>query len=141
MKVLQFLQYFVVLSVPFTNFRCKCAIYKFLRCYMLWVCENIFTVPLSTTDPCSITATRSHIRWMTFISCVINKIVIPISSLIFNNRSRIESVVSDLKHSLLHHLITLQVHVIAHEQLRHAVFDHRKFAWIRIFSIKKIDNA
>ena len=96
------------------GFCCKCTIYKFLRCYMLWVCEDLLHSPAFNTAPCSITATRSHIRWMTFISCVINKIVIPISSLIFNNRSRIESVVLDLKHSLLRRLITLPVHVIVH---------------------------
>ena len=93
-----------------------------------WVCENIFYSPTFDYDPCSITATRSHIRWMTFISCVMSKIVIPISSLIFNNKSRIESVVSGSMRSLLHHLITLQVHVIAHEQLQHAVLTTRKFA-------------
>ena len=52
------------------------------------------TVPCSISTPLSITATLSQIRFTTSISCVINNMVMPSSSLIFLSKVKIDWVVA-----------------------------------------------
>ena len=80
------------------------------------------TVPCSISTPLSITATLSQIRFTTSISCVINNMVMPSSSLIFLSKVKIDWWLQDQVQKSLHRTKEPLDQMPKLVQWQHAVF-------------------